>query len=154
MELRESLSQALEALSDHPRRVVASSLGVFWGAAAIVLLMAGGAGFREYMKIELGSFGRGLVMMYPASTSSGFPGYRKGVRVEISREDAAAAERENTDLIEAILPEYASEERVLVEAGERVRRLDMSAADHRYAHYRKFAIGQGRFFDASDVEEV
>ena len=80
---RESLSQALEALSDHPRRVVASSLGVFWGAAAIVLLMAGGAGFREYMKIELGSFGRGLVMMYPASTSSGFPGYRKGVRVEI-----------------------------------------------------------------------
>ena len=92
-------------------------------------------------------------MMYPASTSSGFPGYRKGVRVEISREHAAAAERENTDLIEAILPEHTSEERVLVEAGERVRRLDLSAADHRYAHYRKFAIGRGRFFDASDVEE-
>ena len=29
----------------------------------------------------------------------------------------------------------------------------MSATDHRYAHYRKFAIGQGRFFDASDVED-
>ena len=153
MELREFLRQALEALSNHPRRVVASSLGVFWGAAAIVLLMAGGAGFREYMKSELSSFGRGLVMMYPASTSSGFPGYRKGVRVEISREDAAAAARENLDLIEAILPEYVSEERVLVEAGESVRRLDMSAVDHRYAHYRKFAIGQGRFFDAADVEE-
>ena len=111
MELRESLRQALEALSDHPRRVVASSLGVFWGAAAIVLLMAGGAGFREYMKIELSSFGRGLVMMYPASTSSGFPGYRKGVRVEIARRDAVAAERENPELIEAILPEHTSEKR-------------------------------------------
>jgi len=153
MELRESLRQAFEALSDHPRRVVASSLGVFWGAAAIVLLMAGGAGFREYMKIELSSFGRGMVMMYPASTSSGFPGYRKGVRVEIARRDAIAAERENSELIEAILPEHTSEGRVLVEAGERVRRLDLSATDHRYAHYRKFAIGQGRFFDASDVEE-
>jgi putative ABC transport system permease protein len=152
MELRESLRQAIETLSDHPRRVVASSLGVFWGAAAIVLLMAGGAGFREYMKIELGSFGKGLVMMYPAITSSGFPGYRKGVRVEIAREDAAAAARENADLIEAILPEHVSEERVLVEAGDRVRRLDLTGADPRYAHYRKFAIGRGRFFDASDVE--
>jgi putative ABC transport system permease protein len=152
MELRESLRQAIEVLSDHPRRVVASSLGVFWGAAAIVLLMAGGAGFREYMKSELGRYGRGLVMMFPASTSSGFPGYRKGVRVEISREDAAAAARENANLIEAILPEHTSEERILVEAGDRVRRLDMSAVDHRYAYYRKFAVGQGRFLDASDVE--
>ena len=152
MELRESLRQALDILSDHPRRVVASSLGVFWGAAAIVLLMAGGAGFRDYMKNELGRFGRSFVMMFPASTSSGFPGYRKGVRVEISREDAAVAARGNANLIEAILPEHTSEERLLVEAGDRVRRLDMSAADHRYAHYRKFAIGRGRFFDASDVE--
>ena len=30
MELPESLRQAIENLSDHPRRVVASSLGVFW----------------------------------------------------------------------------------------------------------------------------
>ncbi len=153
MELREYLRQAIEILSDHPRRVVASSLGVFWGAAAIVLLLAWGAGFREYMKSELGRYGRSAVTMYPASTSSGFPGYRKGVRVEISREDAAAVARENANLIETILPEHLSEERLLVEAGDRVRRLDMSAADHRYAHYRKFAIGQGRFFDASDVED-
>ena len=152
MELRESLRQALDILSDHPRRVVASSLGVFWGAAAIVLLMAGGAGFRDYMKNELGRFGRSFVMMFPASTSSGFPGYRKGVRVEISREDVAVAARENASLIEAILPEHTSEERFLVEAGDRVRRLDMAATDHRYAQYRKFAIGRGRFFDASDVE--
>jgi putative ABC transport system permease protein len=150
MDLRESLRQAVEVLSDHPRRVVASSLGVFWGAAAIVVLMAWGAGFREYMKSELGRYGRGSVMMYPASTSSGFPGYRKGVRVEISREDAAVVERETAELIESILPEHLSGERVLVEAGDRVRRLDLSAADHRYAHYRKFAIGQGRFFDAAD----
>jgi len=152
MDLRESSRQAIEVLSDHPRRVVASSLGVFWGAAGIVLLLAMGTGFRDYMRTELGRFGRSFVMMSPASTSSGFPGYRKGIRVEISREDAAIAARENTDLIEAILPEHVSEERVLVEAGDRVRRLDLAAADHRYARYRKFAIGRGRFFDAGDVE--
>jgi putative ABC transport system permease protein len=152
MDLGESLRQAVEVLGDHPRRVVASSLGVFWGAAGIVLLLAMGTGFRDYMKDELSRFGKSSVMMVPASTSSGFPGYRKGVRVEIAREDAAIAARESADLIEAILPEHRSRERVLVEAGARVRRLDMTGTDHRYAPYRKFAIGRGRFFDASDVE--
>jgi putative ABC transport system permease protein len=152
MELRESLRQAGEALADHPRRVIASALGVFWGAAGIVLLMAWGAGFRDFMKSELGRFGKSFVIMSPASTSSGFPGYRKGVRIEISREDAARAARENSDLIEAVLPEHTSRERVLVEAEGRVRRLDLAAVDHRYAYYRRFAIGRGRFFDAGDIE--
>jgi putative ABC transport system permease protein len=154
MDPRESLRQAVEVLGDHPRRVVACSLGVFWGAAGIVLLLAMGTGFRDYMKIELGRFGRSSVMMIPASTSSGFPGYRKGVRVEISREDVAIAARENADLIEAIIAEHRSEERVLVEAGARVRRLDMTGTDHRFASYRKFAIGRGRFFDAGEVERA
>lgn len=152
MELRESIHQAVEALADHPRRAIASSLGVFWGAAGIVLLMAWGAGFRDFMKSELGRFGKSFVIMAPASTSSGFPGYRKGVRVEISREDSVRAARDNADLIEAVLPEHSSRERVLVAAEGRARRLDLAAVDHRYPHYRNFTIGLGRFFDAGDVE--
>ena len=69
MDLHESLRQAVEVLGDHPRRVVASSLGVFWGAAGIVLLLAMGTGFRDYMKDELGRFGKSSVMMIPARPS-------------------------------------------------------------------------------------
>ncbi len=151
MDFREQLHQAVESLADHPRRVIASSLGVFWGAAAIVLLTAWGSGFREYMWKELASFGRGAVFMVPARTSSGYPGFRKGVSVAISRDDAAVAQLGHPALIEAILPEHMSDERLLVEAEGRVRRLDMNASDARYAYYRKFEMGAGRFFDASDV---
>ena len=56
MDFREHLQQALESLSDHPRRVLASAMGVFWGAAAIVLMLAWGSGFREYMREELSRF--------------------------------------------------------------------------------------------------
>ncbi|MEE9607243.1 MAG: ABC transporter permease [Myxococcota bacterium] len=152
MEAREQLRQVAESIADHPGRVVASSMGVFWGAAAIVLLMAFGSGFREYMRAELDRYGKGAVQLFPASTSSGFPGYRKGVAVEIARADAAAAERVLSEELEALLPEHRSEERVLVEAGGRVRRLDLSASDERFAHYRNFAMAHGRFFDASDLE--
>ena len=154
MEPRELLRQALESIADHPRRAVASSMGVFWGAATIVLLLAWGTGFREYMHGELQRFGRGVVFLAPGITSSGFPGHRKGVRVAFSRDDAEAAERANAEWVEAVLAEHASQGRVLVESRGRARRLDLAASDARYAHYRRFAMAHGRFFDADDAENA
>jgi putative ABC transport system permease protein len=154
MDVSDRLQLAFESLADHRRRVIASAMGVFWGAAAIVLMLAWGSGFREYMRTELSSFGKGVVFLFPARTSSGFPGHRKGVRVEISREDAEVAERSSSELIEALLPEHVSEERVLAEAEGRTRRLDLSGVDARYARYRNFRIGRGRFFDAEDVSHA
>jgi putative ABC transport system permease protein len=152
MEVGERLRQAWESIVDHPRRVAASAMGVFWGAAAIVLMLAWGTGFRDYMRGELGRYGRPSIFVFPGSTSSGFPGYRPGVPVRASRRDAEIAERENSDLVAAILAEHWSEGRVLVEAGGRVRRLDMTATDQRFTEFRRFRIGAGRFFDAGDVE--
>jgi putative ABC transport system permease protein len=154
MELGERLRLVGESLLDHPWRVISSAMGVFCGSAAIVLMLAWGSGFREYMHIELSRFGKGVVFLYPARTSSGFPGYRKGVLVSVSREDGEAAERISSDLVEAILPEHVSEERVLAEAEGRTRRLDLSGVDERYARYRNFRIGHGRFFDASDLSHA
>ena len=152
MEVAERLRQAWESIADHPRRVAASALGVFWGAAAIVLMLAWGTGFRDYMRSELARFGRPSIFVIPGSSSSGFPGYRPGVPVRASRQDALIAERENSDLVAAILAEHWSEGRVLVEAGGRVRRLDLTATDHRFDELRRFRVGAGRFLDAADVE--
>jgi len=152
MEWSERVRMALEGLSDHPRRAVASAMGVFWGAAAIILLLAWGAGFREFMKAELSSFGRGCIIVIPGVSSSGHPGYRKGVRVRIARTDAARAEAEAGPLVEAILPLQWSTRRRLVEAKGRNRRLDVNGTDERYAAYRGFAMAQGRFFDSSEVQ--
>ena len=152
MELREHIREAFESLGDHPRRVIASAMGVFWGAAAIVLMLAWGSGFREFMRLELSSFGRGCVFIIPAVTSSGFPGHRAGVHVRFSRQDAAVAERANHDEVEAVLVEHLSQSRVLAEAGGHVRRLDLNGVDERFAGLRNFHIARGRTFDAVDVE--
>jgi putative ABC transport system permease protein len=152
MEVREHLRQICESIWEHPRRVVASSLGVFWGAAGILVMLAWGTGFRDYMYDELQRYGRPMVSVISGVTSSGFPGYRGGVRVRVSRADAAAAERSNANLVAAVLPEHLSwSDHVLVEAGSQVRRMDLSGVDHRFAEYRNFRIGTGRFFEERDV---
>jgi putative ABC transport system permease protein len=153
MDWRESLRQAYESVSDHPRRVFASSMGVLWGAAAIVVLLGWGTGFREFMRVELGRFGEGFVMLFPATTSSGFPGFRKGVHLRISRDDAAAAERDAGESVRALLACHNSRERLLVESDVgQIRRLDLSACDERFLALRKFEIEHGRGFDAAEAE--
>ncbi len=153
MDFREHLRQALESLGDHPRRVIASAMGVFWGAAAVVVMLAWGSGFREYMHRELSSFGKPCVFIIPAVTSSGFPGYRSGVRVRLSRADGEAAEQTTADLVEALIPEHLSRQRALVEVRGVVRRLDLEGIEARFASYRGFAVAHGRTIDESDVDE-
>lgn len=152
MDAYEHLRQAVESIADHPRRVVASAMGVFWGAAAIVLMLAWGTGFREFMREEMARFGTACVFVHPGVTSSGFPGYRAGVPIRLSRTAAAAAERANREEVEAIIPEHLPRERVLAEARGRVRRLDLTATDERFAQYRNFRLSAGRTFDASEVQ--
>ena len=152
MEAGERLRQAFESIADHPRRVAASAMGVFWGAAAVVLMLAWGGGFSDYFKVEFGKFGRPSLFVIPGVTSSGFPGYRPGVPVKFSRADVAVVERENSEWVDAILAEHLSEERLLVEARGRVRRLDLTASDHRFPYYRRFEIAHGRFFTQAEVE--
>ena len=152
MDWREHLRQIAESLADHPKRVAASAMGVLWGAAAIVLMLAWGTGFRDYMKRELGSYGRPMVFVFPALTSSGFEGVRKGVPVRFERDDARLLEHENHELLEAVLAEHTSEERFLVDTPEgHARRFDVSGVEARYGELRSFRLGNGRFFDESDV---
>lgn len=151
MELREHFLQAWESLAANPRRALASSLGVFWGAAAIVLMLAWGAGFQEFMRGELGRYGRPAIFVIPGVSSSGFPGVRAGVPIRATREDAAVSERENSELVDAVVTEYWAPERVLVERRGRVRRLDLNATDARFPELRRFRLAAGRFFDASEA---
>ena len=152
MDLAEHTRQLFESLADHPQRLIASAMGVFWGAAAIVFMLSFGSGFREYMITEMSRYGEGIVFMFPASTSSGFPGYRKSVRVRLARDDVAAIARAHPGLIEVALAEHLSETKVLVEGGGHVRRLDMVGSGHRFVDYRNFEIGWGRSFTDREVD--
>src|SRR5512145_1914308 len=103
MDWRERWLQVFESIAANPRRALGSGLGVFWGAAATILMLAWGAGFRDFMRAELGRYGRPAVFVLPGVSSSGFPGYRAGVPVRATREDARVAERDCAEQVEALV---------------------------------------------------
>ena len=80
----ERLRQILDSVAEHPLRVAASAMGVFWGTAAIVMMLSWGAGFQDMMTAQLSHFGRPLISMHPENSSSGFAGYRPGAPIRIS----------------------------------------------------------------------
>jgi putative ABC transport system permease protein len=105
------------------------------------------------MRSELGRYGRGGVQVLAGATSSAFPEYRAGVQISFSLEDLRAAEETGADVVEAILPyKTGGETLLLVEAGGRVQRLDVSASDERTFAYRNFRLSAGRAYDEGDVE--
>lgn len=59
--------QALDALKHNRRRSVLTMLGMAWGIATVVLLLAYGSGFQNAIMIAFRTFGGNLVAIFPAA---------------------------------------------------------------------------------------
>ena len=58
-------SQAFNALKHNRRRSLLTMLGMAWGIATVVLLLAYGAGFESALMIAFRTFGGNLVAIFP-----------------------------------------------------------------------------------------
>ncbi len=61
--------QAYSALRHNKRRSILTMLGMAWGIATVVLLLAYGAGFESGLWIAFRSFGTNLIFLFPGRTS-------------------------------------------------------------------------------------
>src|ERR1700758_3633936 len=80
-------SQAYNALKHNRRRSMLTMLGMAWGIATVVLLLAYGAGFQNALMIAFRTFGGNLVAIFPGHTSIQAGGTKAGVQVRLNRED-------------------------------------------------------------------
>ena len=61
-------SQAYNALRHNRRRTLLTMLGMAWGIATVVLLLAYGSGFERGLWVAFRSFGTNLVFIFPGRT--------------------------------------------------------------------------------------
>jgi putative ABC transport system permease protein len=61
--------QAYTALKYNRRRSLLTMLGMAWGIATVVLLLAYGSGFQNALMIAFRSFGGNMVAIFPGRTS-------------------------------------------------------------------------------------
>src|SRR5260370_41064746 len=81
------LIQAYSAMRHDLRQTLLTMLGMAWGIATVVLLLAYGEGFGRAIRNIWDSFGATAVGIYPGRTSQQAGGNKAGVQVRFTNED-------------------------------------------------------------------
>src|SRR3974390_472903 len=85
--LRDILGQAWEAMIFNRRRTAITMIGMAWGIATVVLLLAYGAGFSHAIEAVFAEWGTNLIGTFPGRTSQQAGGEKSGVRVRFTGDD-------------------------------------------------------------------
>lgn len=85
--LRDVLGQAWEAMVYNRRRTVITMVGMAWGIATVVLLLAYGAGFSRAIESIFAQWGTNLIGVFPGRTSQQAGGDKAGARVRFTLDD-------------------------------------------------------------------
>jgi putative ABC transport system permease protein len=84
---RDIFGQAVEAMRFNGRRTVITVIGMAWGIATVVLLLAFGSGFGRAIETIFAQWGTNMLGVFPGTTSEQAGGARAGVKVRLTQED-------------------------------------------------------------------
>jgi len=84
---RDLLSQSYAALKHNRRRSLLTMLGMAWGIATVVLLLAYGDGFQRGLFIAFQSFGGRQITMWNGRTEMQAGGTKAGTPIQMTRND-------------------------------------------------------------------
>src|SRR5208282_4099783 len=79
--------QAYEAMVYNRRRTTITMVGMAWGIATVVLLLAYGAGFQRAIEAIFAQWGTQLIGVFPGRTSEQVGGSKAGVQVRLTQDD-------------------------------------------------------------------
>ncbi len=85
--LSDIFGQAIEAMRHNGRRTAITVVGMAWGIATVVLLLAYGAGFGQAFENIFAQFGTNMMGVFPGRTSEQAGGSKAGVVVRLTMDD-------------------------------------------------------------------
>ena len=147
--LRDIVSQAFTAMRHERRRTFLTVLGMAWGIATVVLLLAYGAGFGRAIYNIFASFGTNVMVAVPGRTSLQAGGTKAGTQIRFTIEDVNRI-TEMVPLVRHISPEVAAP--LPVQQDTRLYTLNVSGDYASVGDIHKVEMTAGRFFSAEDVQ--
>ena len=85
--LKDIFGQAIEAMRHNGRRTLITIIGMAWGIATVVLLLAYGAGFGHACENIFAQFGTNEIGIFPGTTSEQAGGDKAGVKIKLQMDD-------------------------------------------------------------------
>lgn len=139
--------QAYNALKYNRRRSILTMLGMAWGIATVVLLLAYGTGFERGLWIAFRSWGTNLIFIFPGRTSMQAGGTKAGNEVKLTINDLDYLQAE-VPLIKRMSPEASKQSTVAW--GSRGGNYGISGVYPYYSHMRRMEVEEGTFFTEAD----
>ena len=147
MLLKELISQGWQSLMRNRLRSILTMLGVVWGLASVVLLLAYGQGLGGTVAMAFNSVGHEVIVLFPGQTSLQAGGQRAGKNISYEYEDVQAI-RDEVPIVKSVSAEIDRDFGYKV--GTRVVSISTRGIEMPYGQMRRLDIEEGRYFNEGD----
>jgi len=144
---RDLLQEAYAAMRHNRRRTALTMLGMGWGIATVVMLLAYGNGFGQACANIFANFGTKLVIVVPGKTSMQAGGQKAGVDVRFTQDDIETLAT-NLPQITHITPSVDKQATVVYDT--RAFTWTVTGNDPNVLDVRSLKLERGRFYNPED----
>ncbi len=148
--LKDILAQAWEAMLYNRRRTMITMIGMAWGIATVVLLLAYGNGFSHALETIFAEWGTNTIGFFPGKSTQQAGGDKAGVQVRLTLDDV--------DRVAAVLPEIthitpAEYQTATVQNDLHTYTWTVIGSNPAYADIIRLTPDQGRFFNGAEDQQ-
>ena len=147
---KDILGQAWEAMLFNRRRTMITMVGMAWGIATVVLLLAYGAGFTHAIEAIFAQWGTHTIGVFPGRTSEQAGGDKAGVKVRFTLDDVDRAAAVVPG-VNRISPEV--DKQVPVQNDLHTFTWSVNGVRPAYQDIMKLDTDQGRFFTGAEDQQ-
>jgi putative ABC transport system permease protein len=147
---RDLMKEAYGAMRHNRRRTTLTMLGMAWGIATVVILLAFGSGFERAINLIFSSWGTDVIGAFPGRTSLQAGGSKAGSEVRLQLADVDYI-RNEVPMIKGVTPIFDKQNGATIQHDTRTfTNLFLTGVYPVYQRIRGFEVGAGRGLTEQD----
>ncbi|HEV3307456.1 MAG TPA: ABC transporter permease [Candidatus Sulfotelmatobacter sp.] len=144
------LKEAFGAMQYNRRRTTLTMLGMAWGIATVVILLAFGSGFQQAIGIIFSSWGIDVIGAFPGRTSLQVGGAKAGTEIRLQISDVDYI-RNEVPMVKSVTPIFDKQNGVTIQHDTRTfTNLFLTGVYPVYERIRGFSVATGRGLSEED----
>jgi putative ABC transport system permease protein len=146
------LREAYGAMRHNRRRTTLTMLGMAWGIATVVILLAFGSGFERAISLIFSSWGTDVIGAFPGRTSLQAGGAKAGAEVRLKLADIDYI-RNEVPMAKGVTPIFDKQGVTIQHDTRTFTNLFLTGVFPVYERIRGFAVATGRGLSEQDLAE-
>src|SRR5215469_11246270 len=147
--IHDLVGQAYAAMRHNRRRTALTMLGMAWGIATVVILLAYGAGFGRAIHNIFSNFGIQMMGIFPGRSSLQAGGMKAGTQTRFTIDDVQRIQ-EGVPLVRHISPSAQVESAIVGYDNRSFSNFPVNGFYSQIQYIRVLDLSEGRFFNPED----